>query len=147
MEKTKVATYTILVALLLAEFASWRLSSEPESSASISQTSERMFVRINADSLANSIKRLYPKDVMVDNGNGKFKFIIKYKNNKDVMFHQDIASMKVDTAFLKREDGNLFLLKEEGDDVIIGLTNEKGYVLCPAPILARVLHEMSDESK
>lgn len=145
MEKTKTALYVFFVALLLIGFASWRLSPEPGSSAPIPQTAERMFVRINADSLANSIKRYYSKDVTVDNGNGKFKFIIKYKNNRDVLFHQNIASMKVDTAFLKREGGEHFILKEEGDDVIIGLTNEKGYVLCPTPILARILHAMSDE--
>lgn len=146
MDKTKIIL-PILVALVLAGFASWKLSPEEERSIPVPQTAERMFVRVNADSLANSIKRFYSKDVTVDNGNGKFKFVIKYKNNKDVMFHQNIASMKVDTAFLKRECKDEFLLKEEGNDIIIGLTNEKGYVLCPTPILARVLHKMSEERK
>lgn len=147
MDKTKIAIYSFLVVLLLAGFASWKLSPEVERYTSVPQTAERMFVRVNADSLANSIKRYYPKDVTVENGNGKFKFVIKYKNNKDLMFHQDIASMKVDTAFLKREGKDKFLLKEGGNDIIIGLTSEDGYVLCPTPILARILFKMSDERK
>ena len=134
--------FPLLAVIMLTGIIIWRLTSVPKLPDSVPQTVDRMFVRVNADSLAYYLQHFYAKQATINNSRGRNKFLIKYNKKEDILLHQDIT-MSADSTILKNEAKDLFLYKEEGDDIIIGLTNEDGFVLCPTPILARVLHEMS----